>query len=212
MKNRIAVKGFDGQAYIVDVSHLQKIQLEAKKPETTKSTEFAGITSPAPTNTTNFFEYQGFMAVEDDVSDTGHDLRTSINWNDNLANGHETILATTAIAPLNQQECTILSSLNKKPFYLDSGAMVHISPCRSDFIMLRATLPCSVRGIGGTSIEALGIGTIRLHIQNKAKIILENALYIPMSTVRLISISALVTGMRVLITFSSTGVTILDNN
>ena len=34
-KNGIAVKGLDGQAYMVDILHLQKIQLEAKKPETT---------------------------------------------------------------------------------------------------------------------------------------------------------------------------------
>lgn len=44
------------------------------------------------------------------------------------------------------------------------------------------------------------------------EIYLENALYIPNSTVRLISISALAIGMRATITFSWTGVTILDES
>lgn len=57
IKNSIVVKGLDGQAYIVNLENLQKIQLEATKP-----TEFVEATI---TNTTDFFEYGGFMAFED---------------------------------------------------------------------------------------------------------------------------------------------------
>lgn len=53
IKNGIAVKGLDGQAYIVDVDNLQKIQLET----TIKTAEFAGAIT---TNSTDFFEYGGF--------------------------------------------------------------------------------------------------------------------------------------------------------
>ena len=45
----------------------------------------------------------------------------------------------------------------------------------------------------------------------KLKLSLEKTLYIPTSTVQLISISVLVTGMCVSITFRNTGVTILDD-
>lgn len=158
-------------------------------------------------NSTDFFEYQGFMAIKDGKPGEV----TSIHWGNHVAQDCETILATTVVAPLNQLECTSLMSLNEKPFFLDSGVTVHISLCRSDFITLRAIPSRTVKGIGGSSIEAVGMGQIRLHIQNKVEIILENALYIPASTVCLISISALVTGMRASITFSVTGITILDD-
>ncbi|KAG5339862.1 hypothetical protein C0989_003255 [Termitomyces sp. Mn162] len=88
MKVGMAVKGPDGQAYLVDTAHLQKIQVEATKNETT---DFASIAftacmnsaSATPVNLTGFFEYQGFMAVEDDVNDFGDELRVSINRNNN---------------------------------------------------------------------------------------------------------------------------------
>ena len=63
----ITGKGLDSQASIVDVSQLQKIQLDTSK--------FAGIASSTSlTNSTNFFEYEGFIAVEDGVNDFGDEL------------------------------------------------------------------------------------------------------------------------------------------
>lgn len=50
VKNRIVVKGLNGQAYLVDITYLQKIQLKAAP------TNFAGIMDSA-NNTTNYFEY-----------------------------------------------------------------------------------------------------------------------------------------------------------
>lgn len=204
IKNGIAVKGLDGQAYIVDIDNLQKIQLEAAKPA-----EFAGAVT---TNSTDYFEYEGFMATDSEDHDKP---RATINWdNHTIPSLHtcETILATTAVIPANPCSDTRLISLTEKPFYMDSGATVHISPCASDFVTLRSIPPRAVKGVGGSSIQAVGIGQIRLQVQNQTEIYLENALYIPTSTVRLISISALTAGMRALITFSRSGVTILDED
>ncbi|KAG6876138.1 hypothetical protein C0992_000764, partial [Termitomyces sp. T32_za158] len=60
------------------------------------------------------------MAIEDNTNDYGNDLRANINWDNNTMHNHKTILATTVIAPLDQTERTTLTSLNEKPFYLDS--------------------------------------------------------------------------------------------
>ncbi|KAG6870285.1 hypothetical protein C0995_014045, partial [Termitomyces sp. Mi166 len=121
IKNGIAVKGLDGQAYISNTTHLQKIQIEAAKDATTKPTEFAGIASY--TNNSTNFKYKGFMAIEDVVNDFGEELRVSFNWNTNIINNCKTILATMMIIPLSQSEYTMLISFNKKPFYIDSGTM-----------------------------------------------------------------------------------------
>ncbi|KAH0587875.1 hypothetical protein H2248_006630 [Termitomyces sp. 'cryptogamus'] len=59
IKNGIMVKGLDRQAYIIDIDSLQKIQLET----TAKPAEFAGAIT---TNSTDFFEYGGFMAIDKD--------------------------------------------------------------------------------------------------------------------------------------------------
>lgn len=61
IKKRIAVKGLDGQAYIIDINSLQKIQLKATKPA-----EFAGA---ATTNSTDFFKYRGFIATNNEEPD-----------------------------------------------------------------------------------------------------------------------------------------------
>jgi GAG-pre-integrase domain len=70
---------------------------------------------------------------------------------------------------------------------------------------LRPIPPQSVRGIGGSSIQALGIGTIKLVIARGAHIRLENVLFIPNASVRLISISSLCRTSRFMAHFDSTG-------
>ncbi|KAH0582454.1 hypothetical protein H2248_010398 [Termitomyces sp. 'cryptogamus'] len=47
LKSGIAAKGLNGQAYMVDLSHLQKIQLYSTTPN---PNEFAGVASFTPTN------------------------------------------------------------------------------------------------------------------------------------------------------------------
>lgn len=142
------------------------------------------------------------MAIDDD-SNPEDEPRASINWDTHVIPaipGYETIYVTQIV------------SLTKNPFYMDSGATVHISPYPLDFVTLRAIPPRAVKGVGGTSIQAIGIGQIRLQVQNQTEIYLEDTLYIPNSTVRLILISALTIGMCATITFSRTGVTILDES
>lgn len=127
-----------------------------------------------------------FIATDDDFETNSCKPRVSINWNTHTipaTPGYKTILATTAVVSSNLSSDIRLISVAEKPFYIDSGAMVCISPCVSDFVMLKAILPQAVKEVGGTSIQAIGIGQIRLQVQNQTKIYLKNALYIPNSTV-----------------------------
>ena len=50
---------------------------------------------------------------------------------------------------------------------------------------------CLVKGIDGSSITTIGMGSIKLCVAHSTYIILQNALYIPNATVCLISISTL---------------------
>lgn len=107
------------------MSNLQKIQLN--NITAPNLSDFAGLT-----NSTEFFEYQEFMA-EDESDD---ELRASVNCNEYTTPHLEPILATTVIALLNQAEKTLLVLLTEKPFYVNSGTTIHISPCMSDFVTL----------------------------------------------------------------------------
>ena len=101
IKNGITVKGFDGHAYIVDTTHLQKIQLEQN--------EFAGIANSTNINTTDYFEYQGFIAMDDKPEPANCEPRVSVNWNTHMIPaipGYETILATTSVLPSNPSSNT----------------------------------------------------------------------------------------------------------
>jgi hypothetical protein len=44
--------------------------------------------------------------------------------------------------------------------FADTGANVHISPCRDDFTTFTPIPPRAIKGFQGSSINALGIGTI----------------------------------------------------
>ncbi|KAG5725581.1 Copia protein [Termitomyces sp. T112] len=93
-------------------------------------------------------------------------------------------------------ECTTESTLSSAaapfdtyPFYLDSGATVHISPNAPDFNTLTPILHKPIRGVGGSTISATAIGKIRLRLANGSYLVLDNALYVPKATVKLLSIS-----------------------
>jgi transposase InsO family protein len=78
-----------------------------------------------------------------------------------------------------------------RPFVFDTGATCHISPDRSDFKSLRAIPPFAVKGLGGSCVYAIGIGDIDLTILKGCKLRLHDVLFIPTSTIRLISVLAL---------------------
>ena len=76
-------------------------------------------------------------------------------------------------------------------FVLDSGATCHISPTRSDFKNFRDIPPQPITGLGGARVYAVGIGTIELNVDQSRCLTLDNVLFVPTSTVRLISVVAL---------------------
>jgi hypothetical protein len=134
-------------------------------------------------------KYHGFMALEEEV-------KVSIDWN---IKSRVPDIAALSISPHQSGDHTL--SLDAHPFYCDTGATVHISPNKNDFFNLRSITLCPVKGIGGSSISAIGRGDIRLCIEG-VDLILKDALYIPASTVHLISVSSFTRKSRVRITFS----------
>jgi ribosome-associated toxin RatA of RatAB toxin-antitoxin module len=77
------------------------------------------------------------------------------------------------------------------PFILDTSATCYISPEASNFKNIRS-IPCHpVKGLCGSAVYATGIGDIKLHIAGSHTLKLIDTLYIPESTVCLISILTL---------------------
>lgn len=151
--------------------------------------EFAGLASmPVPNHSIlEDIEWEGWIVMEGGA-------HTKLNWNKHTKSANESTF--TSIAPLQQSHHTTIST-ESHPFYLDSGATVHISPEKTDFQMLKAIPPWPVKGISRSSIIAISMGNIRLHIARGSYIILKDILYIPNSTIQIISVSALsiVSGM-----------------
>ena len=78
------------------------------------------------------------------------------------------------------------------PYLSDSCASIHISCERSDFISLKPLqTPRTVRGLGGSSVDAVGVGVIKIKVSKGSYLLLEPALFIPTSTVRLVSVALL---------------------
>ena len=69
--------------------------------------------------------------------------------------------------------------------------MCHISPEVSDFKTLTSIPRCPVKGLAGSAVYAMGMGDIELRITGGHMLKLTDTLYIPESSVRLISILAL---------------------
>ena len=99
------------------------------------------------------FEYEAFLIMEPEPV-------TSIDWRE-YTKADVNIAAISVTAP--NGPCSVVS-IDAGPFFLDTGATTHISPSRDDFFDLHPIPPCSVKGIGGSSIQALGIGTVKLVI------------------------------------------------
>jgi len=112
---------------------------------------------------------------------------TSIDWDkfscpmncdDNIPSAYST-------SQLSRQQ------LYDLPFVLNSGASCHISPERSDFIMLNPTAPHPITSFGGSCVYATRIGTIKLCTESGKKITLNRVLFVLNSTMRLISVFSL---------------------
>jgi len=106
-------------------------------------------------------------------------LHTSIDWNE-FSHPME---AYSASQPYGQP--------NESPSILDSGASCHILPEQGDFIMLNPIALHPITGFRGSCVYATGIGTIELHTKNGKWMTLNHTLFIPNSTIHLISVFTL---------------------
>ena len=97
--------------------------------------EFAGITSD------NILENETLATPIEQVKYEGwfvfkEEPRASIDWNTHTKPSD--VAAISEISPVNQNNHTPIS-LDDLPFYVDTGATVHISPEKSDFLTLKPT-------------------------------------------------------------------------
>ncbi|TFY50468.1 hypothetical protein EVJ58_g11038 [Rhodofomes roseus] len=140
------------------------------------------------------------------VSLTSED-KVSLNWS---SHARATVDPSAyAVVPLPAASRRV-STVGSEPFVFDSGASTHLSPNRRDFHELRPIAPRGIRGIDGSVIHACGVGKVRLRIGRGACIVLDDVLYVPRATVRLISISALCRSVaRYRVLFDDEGVSIL---
>ena len=142
-------------------------------PQTTESAQIALSPIVDP-----HFEFSAYEAHHQE----GATLRTSINWDDfSYPSNVSDITSAYPTLPVHKMP-------NNSPFVLDSGASCHISPERGDFTTLTATAPHPISGFGGSCVYAVGIGTVDLTTKNNTRITLNRVLFVPNSTVRLISV------------------------
>ena len=105
----------------------------------------------------------------------------------------------------------IASAVDSLPYYFDSGATSHCSPNRDDFSDIRSIPPREIRGINGSSISAVAVGTIKLRCGKGRRLHLRDALYIPDAQLRLISIGKL-GDMGLLATFTAKKCSIIQGS
>ncbi len=81
------------------------------------------------------------------------------------------------------------NSIESSPWLMDSCASVGITHSRADFTnLLPLKTPCVVRGLGGSSITATGVGSVIIPTGKGTKLKLDPVLFIPQSNVQLLSI------------------------
>ena len=98
---------------------------------------------------TNHFEYDVLFLKDHTASVDWHERKRTVSTSNCL------------VASMNTNTCTTLS-VHAGPFILNSGATIHMSLEASDFFELKPIPPRMIKGIGGSSISATGIGKICL--------------------------------------------------
>ena len=87
---------------------------------------------------------------------------------------------------------TLFAHAPEPAFYLDSGAMTHISCIQHDFTSLHTIAPHKISGVGNSMVFAIGIGTMALTIlANKKCLVLKNVLFALTAGMHLVSIGQL---------------------
>ena len=196
-KISLSFKDVNGHAFI---AYINTDTVTATSSTTT--TEHANLAAvddtpslniPASLNTIETVEYEGWLACLDKPV-------VSIDWAKfcNDINNSSAI-----IAALHQTHHTPITSLDTCPFYLNFGASFHISLESSDFLSLHSITSKAIKGVGGSSIMVTRIGNIKLYIAQGTYITLINVLFVPNSTIHLISISTITHDSTCDIHFSS---------
>jgi hypothetical protein len=175
------------------------LDLKVGKTTTSTTTSVANVASIVEVDTTNlttlatdnidelFSSQADVDAWQDEAWILACDHEVGVGWS---LFKRDNIPADALIAcPLNKRFTALLDIIL---WFLDSCASTHVSYERSDFITLRPlSSPHVVRGIGGSLISAVGIGSIRLKVAEGSIITLDNVLFIPSASARLISVSCL---------------------
>ncbi|GLB33459.1 hypothetical protein LshimejAT787_0103430 [Lyophyllum shimeji] len=191
----------NGKAYVahVDPSDITEVAGGAPKQE------FAGLASaPLPSSDSSVpHTHFAWLAAE------GGNLTTGVHWSD-FSKGTDAS-AFTAVEPSGWTNRPPIP-LDISPFYADTGATCYLTPDPNDFTTITAIPPRSINGVGGSSIDAHGIGQIHLQTAEGKRLVLDNALYVPKSTVRLLSISALCINAHTTAHFNDEGVKIYDKS
>ncbi|KAF8331779.1 hypothetical protein F5887DRAFT_1175828 [Amanita rubescens] len=99
-------------------------------------------------------KYEGWLAEEEPI--------TSVNWATNSN-------------PIDSVAFSSIIETKVLPFLCDTGATVHISPERADFSNLRSISTKFIKGVGGSSIAAIGMGDIKINLTENDHIMLKDA-------------------------------------
>jgi transposase InsO family protein len=156
-------------------------------PSSSAPADFAGtaIAAPLPVDAGTTFEHHSFEAFAA-VNGPSH---VSLDWSSHTRSCDDVDTTAEPIAYATSR--TPVDALEESPFILDTGATCHISPMKSNFKSLCPIVPHPITGIGGARVHATGIGSIELCITSNHKVVLDDILYVPTSTVRLVSVLCL---------------------
>lgn len=92
-------------------------------------------------------------------------------------------------------------------------ASTHLTPCKSDFFVLSHIAPRGIRGVNDSAIYAYSVGRVKLHRGKGRLPLLNNVLFVPHATVRLLPISALCgSPSRPRVVFDHNSVSLLDRS
>ena len=94
---------------------------------------------------------------------------------------------TNMLAPMTNSNTTSFTP----PYLLNSGATSHCSPYHEDFIQLTSIPTREIKGINGSCVSAIAMGTIYIKCGKGQRLTLKDALYIPDVRLCLISIGPL---------------------
>lgn len=191
--------GLKEKVYLMEKTALEKLQTLSGGTTTTDFAALATYSFPGA-SMLNDAKWEGWMVIAEEE----YEPVASINWNVCSKENQ------TTIAPTSKETNTALMAVPDQPFFIDSGATVHILPYKSDFVSFQSILPKAIKGVGGSSITAHGVGNIHLHTAEGTTLTLLSALYVPNSTVHLILVSRISADSNMYSRFDKQSINIVD--